>query len=93
MPSGSKSNRHRTSPPPLLFHLNPPRPDSRNERIHIVHNTERTPLEFGKDDQTNTRFYSPDAMFDVGEDTGSPVSEEYQLPFRSTLLKELPFIP
>jgi len=35
----------------------------------------------GRVERTMTRFYTLDAQFDVGEDTGTPVSEDYAVPF------------
>jgi arylsulfatase len=45
----------------------------------------------GRVERTLPRFYGLDAMFDVGLDTGSPVSEDYALPFRSSALRRLTF--
>jgi arylsulfatase len=43
----------------------------------------------GRIARTMTRFYTIDAQFDVGEDTGSPVSEDYTVPFRNDGLRRL----
>ena len=44
----------------------------------------------GRIEKTLPRFFGLDAMFDVGLDTGSPISEDYRVPFAfSGLLKKL----
>ena len=45
----------------------------------------------GRIDRTLPRLYALDAMFDVGTDTGSPVSEGYAVPFTSAALRKLQF--
>lgn len=50
-----------------------------------------SPIGQGRIVQTLPRLYTLDGMFDVGEDTGSPVSEDYAIPFRSKALQRLEF--
>jgi len=45
----------------------------------------------GRVEKTLPRLYSLDAQFDVGEDTGSPISDDYALPFRLSGLKRVEF--
>ncbi len=42
------------------------------------------PAASGRIDQTLGKFFSLDASFNVGEATGTPVSEDYRVPFRFT---------
>ena len=43
----------------------------------------------GRVERTMTRFYTIDAQFDVGQDTGSPVTETYEVPFPFEGLRKL----
>jgi hypothetical protein len=49
-----------------------------------VISTNGTPIALGRIEQTSARLVSPDEGLDIGEDTGTPVNLDYEVPFKFT---------